>query len=85
MDAPDRTPLYFLLQAVFSGCVLEGDDEAWKELRIRIGASYHSKLIAMKVLRKKTMTDAIHEALDRYFADVQAEQDQGPSDEGSMA
>lgn len=41
-----------------------------KELRVRIEAIHHHKLVALKVLRKKTMADAIHEALVHYFEHV---------------
>jgi len=37
---------------------------------VRIEASYHQKLVALKMLRHKSMSEAIHEALDHYFADV---------------
>ena len=43
-------------------------DEGWKELRVRLEASYHQKLVVLKLLKQKTMSDAIHEALDHYFA-----------------
>ncbi|MHB8585150.1 MAG: hypothetical protein ACYDDF_04855 [Thermoplasmatota archaeon] len=41
-----------------------------KELRVRIDMSYHLKLHALKLLKNKKMSDAVEEALDRYFTDV---------------
>lgn len=49
---------------------MTGEEDDRKELRVRIEASHHQKLVALKMLRHKTMSEAIHEALEHYFAAV---------------
>lgn len=47
-----------------------GEPREQRELRVRIDAELHQKLHLLKLLRNKTMTDTIHEALVQYFAAV---------------
>lgn len=37
---------------------------------MRVEPGFYKKLLALKILRHKTMTDAVHEALEHYFAEV---------------
>lgn len=50
-------------------------DSGPKELRVKIGVEYHLKLHALKLLRGKRMSEAVEEALERYFETVRIEQD----------
>lgn len=38
-----------------------------RELRVKIGVDYHLKLHTLKILRNKSMSTAVQEALDQYF------------------
>lgn len=49
-----------------------GGEKIPRELRVRLDADLHQKLQMLKLLRNKTMTDTIHEALLHYFDAVVA-------------
>ena len=39
-----------------------------KDLKVRIPVKYHMQLHTLKILRGKSLSDAVTEALDEYFA-----------------
>lgn len=52
----------------------EQDDSVIRELKVKIPIRYHDRLRKLKVLRGKTMSRAVAEALDAYFAQFNLEQ-----------
>jgi len=44
------------------------DERLIRELKVKLPATYHDKLQKLKVLRGKTMSRAVAEALDVYLA-----------------
>ncbi|MHB8586530.1 MAG: hypothetical protein ACYDDF_11950 [Thermoplasmatota archaeon] len=43
--------------------------EGVREIRVRIPADLHVRLQSMRLLKGKSVSDAVTEALDRYFAE----------------
>lgn len=48
--------------------------DAMKDLKVRIPVEYHIQLRTLKILKGKSMSDALSEALDLYFENAQEAQ-----------
>ena len=48
--------------------MLERSTAQNKDLKVRIPVKYHMQLHTLKILRGKSLSDAVTEALDEYFA-----------------
>lgn len=48
------------------------DMDEVKELKVKLPLKFHVKLHSLKLLRGKTMSGTVAEALDAYFARVEA-------------
>ena len=55
------------------------EQDALKELKVRIPVAHHVKLHQLKILRGKNMGDAMQEALDAYFASIRPPLPQVPA------